>query len=113
MFIKDIEFDFDFYDVNDTERFEKAYAEMHAADTSGNTASEICKKQIAAVKTFFETVLGEGSYEKLVDKPTNIKCNVDALYFFIDCYEEYARETQNYKKEKEKQYSKYLPKNRR
>lgn len=113
MFIKDFEFDFDFYDVNDAERFEKAYAEMHATDTSGSTASEICKKQIAAVKTFLNTVLGEGAYEKLVDKPTNVKNNVDALYLLIDVYEEYARETANYKKEKEKQYSKYLPKNRR
>lgn len=113
MVIKDIEFDFDFNNVDDIEKFEKAYAEMQTADKTGSTTSEVCKKQIAAIKKFFENTLGEGAYQKLVEKTSNIKSNIDTLYLFIDCYEQYAKEIADYSKEKEKQYSKYMAKNRR
>ncbi len=113
MIIKNIEFDFDFNNVDDIERFEKAYAEMQTADKTGSTTSQVCKKQIDAIKNFFENTLGEGAYQKLVEKPSNIKSNIDTLYLFVDCYEQYAKEIADYSKEKEKQYSKYIVKNRR
>lgn len=113
MKINQQEFEFDFNNVDDVERFEKAFAVLNSMQHRGATASEIMKSQIAGIRQFFTTVLGEDAYGRLVATPSNMKANVDALYDFIDCYEAHLKDIELYNKEKTKRYSKYMAYNRR
>ena len=90
MTLNGIEFDFDFTDADDLERFENAYEALRTAqensEAQNEKASVIVRSQCLAVKAFFDEVLGEDAYAQLVQKPSSMEQNNDAIFDFVEAY---------------------------
>ena len=90
MTLNGIEFDFDFTDADDLERFENAYDALRTAqdnaEAENEKASVIVRSQCLAVKAFFDEVLGEDAYAQLVQKPSSMEQNNDAIFDFVEAY---------------------------
>lgn len=113
MQLKGMEFDFDFSDTEDLQRFEKAHEALLNTDTTGEKASEVARKQCAAAKTFFDTVLGVGAYEKLVDKPTSTLSNNNAIWDFVEAYQQAVAEAEKQQRQRLDKFKKYTAGRRR
>lgn len=106
MQLKGMEFAFDFTDAEDLERYEKAYEKLQQSIscTNKDIPSQVVRRQCAATKEFFDAVLGEGVYEKLVEKPTSAISNSNALWDFLDAYQQ---ETENAEKQQRQRLDKF------
>lgn len=115
MQINGIEFDFDFADADDLERFETAYTALskETEAKAGESNAQTLRRQCAATKTFFDEVLGQGSYDKIIDKPQNIRSNTEAIYDFADAYAAALEEMDALAQKRKARYEKYIPGKRR
>lgn len=115
MQLKGMEFAFDFTDAEDLERYEKAYEKLQQSIscTNKDTPSQAVRRQCAATKAFFDTVLGEGAYEKLVDKPTSALANSDVLWDFMEAYQREAETVEKQQRQRLDKFKKYTAGRRR
>lgn len=115
MQINGIEFDFDFAEADDLERFETAYAVLskETEAKTGESNAQTLRRQCAATKAFFDAVLGQGSYDKIVDKPQNIRSSTEAIYNFADAYAAALEEMDALAQKRRARYEKYTPGKRR
>ena len=113
MKIKDIEFNFDFNDIDDLERFEQAHQVLVNTKHECHTQSELARSQCNAIQLFLDTVLGDGAYKKIVTRPTNVQDNLDALSLFVDAYADAADELNEKNRAHAKKYTKYMAVTRR
>lgn len=115
MQINGIEFNFDFAEADDLERFETAYAALskEVEAKAGESHTQTLRRQCAATKNFFDTVLGQGYYDKIVDKPQNIRSNAEAIYDFADAYAAALEEMDALAQKRKARYEKYVPGKRR
>ena len=113
MQLKGMEFDFDFSDTEDLQRFEKAYEALLNTDTKNKKASEVARKQCAAAKIFFDTVLSVSAYEKLVDKPTSALSNNNAIWDFVEAYQQAVDEAKKQQRQRLDKFKKYTAGRRR
>lgn len=113
MQLKGMEFDFDFTDAEDLERYETAFEQLQKADTTAEKASEMVRKQCAATKAFFDAVLGKGAYEKLVSKPSSGLENANAILDFVEGYTQAMEQVEQQRAERLKKYKQYTAPKRR
>lgn len=117
MTLNGIEFDFDFTDADDLERFENAYdalrTEQDNAVAQNEKASAIVRSQCLAVKAFFDKVLGEGAYAQLVQKPSSMTQNNEAVFNFADAYTKAMQDVNAKTKKRLESFKKYAPQRRR
>ena len=117
MTLNGIEFDFDFTDADDLERFENAYEALQKAqenaETQNEKASAIVRSQCLAVKAFFDEVLGEDAYAQLVQKPSSMEQNNEAVFNFADAYTKAMQDVNAKAQKRLESFKKYAPKRRR
>lgn len=115
MQINGIEFNFDFAEADDLERFETAYAALskEVEAKTGETNAQTVRRQCAAAKAFFDAVLGPGTYEQLVSKPQNARANAEAICDFTDAYASAIEEMDALMQKRRARYEKYIPSKRR
>ena len=117
MTLNGIEFDFDFTDADDLERFENAYEALQKAqenaETQNEKASAIVRSQCLAVKAFFDEVLGEDAYAQLVQKPSSMEQNNEAVFNFADAYTKAMQDVNAKTQKRLESFKKYAPKRRR
>ncbi|HJC73214.1 MAG TPA: hypothetical protein H9698_10555 [Candidatus Ruthenibacterium merdavium] len=118
MTLNGIEFDFDFTDADDLERFENAYDALQKAqenaEAQNEKASVIVRSQCLAVKAFFDEVLGEDAYAQLVQKPSSMEQNNDAIFDFVEAYTKAMQDVNAKTKKRLESFTKFTaPKRRR
>ena len=117
MTLNGIEFDFDFTDADDLERFENAYDALRTAqenaEAENEKASAIVRSQCLAVKAFFDEVLGEGAYPQLVQKPSSMEQNNDAIFDFVEAYQKAMQDVGAKTQKRLESFKKFTPKHRR
>ncbi len=117
MTLNGIEFDFDFTDADDLERFENAYEALRTAqdnaEAQNEKASAIVRSQCLAVKAFFDEVLGEGAYPQLVQKPSSMEQNNDAIFDFVEAYQKAMQDVGAKTQKRLESFKKFTPKHRR
>lgn len=118
MTLNGIEFDFDFTDADDLERFENAYDALRTAqdnaEAENEKASVIVRSQCLAVKAFFDEVLGEDAYAQLVQKPSSMEQNNDAIFDFVEAYTKAMQDVNAKTKKRLESFTKFTaPKRRR
>ena len=109
------EFEFDFTDAEDLERFEKAYETLCQSTTPlpQESQSQTIRRQCEATKRFFDNVLGEGAYAKIVEKPTSALENSNAILDFAEAYRAAMDQIEQQQSQRLKKYQKYISTNRR
>lgn len=118
MTLNGIEFDFDFTDADDLERFENAYDTLRTAqenaEAQNEKASVIVRSQCLAVKAFFDELLGEDAYAQLVQKPSSMEQNNDAIFDFVEAYTKAMQDVNAKTKKRLESFTKFTaPKRRR
>lgn len=118
MTLNGIEFDFDFTDADDLERFENAYDALRTAqdnaEAENEKASVIVRSQCLAVKAFFDEVLGEDAYAQLVQKPSSMEQNNNAIFDFVEAYTKAMQDVNAKTKKRLESFTKFTaPKRRR
>lgn len=117
MTLNGIEFDFDFTDADDLERYENAYEALQKAQENAKAqnekASAIVRSQCLAVKAFFDEVLGEDAYAQLVQKPSSMEQNNDAIFDFVEAYTKAMQDVNAKTQKRLESFTKYTPKRRR
>lgn len=117
MTLNGIEFDFDFTDADDLERFENAYEALRTAQDNAEAqtekASAIVRSQCLAVKNFFDEVLGEDAYPQLVQKPSSMEQNNDAIFDFVEAYQKAMQDVGAKTQKRLESFKKFTPKRRR
>ena len=117
MTLNGIEFDFDFTDADDLERFENAYDALRTAqdnaEAQNEKASVIVRSQCLAVKAFFDEVLGEDAYPQLVQKPSSMEQNNDAIFDFVEAYQKAMQDVGAKTQKRLESFKKFTPKHRR
>ena len=118
MTLNGIEFDFDFTDADDLECFENAYDALRTAqdnaEAQNEKASVIVRSQCLAVKAFFDEVLGEDAYAQLVQKPSSMEQNNDAIFDFVEAYTKAMQDVNAKTKKRLESFTKFTaPKRRR
>ena len=117
MTLNGIEFDFDFTDADDLERFENAYDALRTAQDNAEAqtekASAIVRSQCLAVKAFFDEVLGEDAYPQLVQKPSSMEQNNDAIFDFVEAYQKAMQDVGVKTQKRLESFKKFTPKHRR
>lgn len=118
MTLNGIEFDFDFTDADDLERFENAYDALRTAqdnaEAENEKASVIVRSQCLAVKAFFDEVLGEDAYAQLVQNPSSMEQNNNAIFDFVEAYTKAMQDVNAKTKKRLESFTKFTaPKRRR
>ena len=83
MKVRGIEIDFDFFDADDIERFEKETKKVEEFSDKESkkdmTMSEAIRKECNAVENFFDNVFGEGTSEKIFKGKKNLNEHIKAF----------------------------------
>ena len=83
MKIRNIEFDFDFLDADDMERFEKeaqkVKEESENKEKEEMLYSELLRAECKIIDNFFNNVFGEGASKKIFKGKNNLKEHINAF----------------------------------
>ena len=118
MTLNGIEYALSQSDADDLERFENAYDALRTAqdnaEAENEKASVIVRSQCLAVKAFFDEVLGEDAYAQLVQKPSSMEQNNDAIFDFVEAYTKAMQDVNAKTKKRLESFTKFTaPKRRR
>ena len=71
------------------------------------------RSQCLAVKAFFDEVLGESAYPQLVQKPSSMEQNNDAIFDFVEAYQKAMQDVGAKTQKRLESFKKFTPKRRR
>lgn len=98
MKIRDIEFDFDFLDANDMERFEneaKKITEICQNNSIKSLSySDAIREECKIIDNFFDKVFGEGAAQKIFKGKMNLN---EHIFAFKDIVDEKVKKQQEFK----------------
>ncbi len=91
MLFRDMEFDFDIYDAEAAEDYEREAKALqaHSSDgiRKGESLSDYIKRQCEAIFAFFDNLLGEGTHRELFGDRVNLRVALETLQEFRDIVE--------------------------
>jgi len=90
MIFRDIELDFDIFDADNADLFEKAAKDMYSAvgQKDGEGLGDTIRRQCGAVFSFFDTLFGEGFHRELFGEETNLMECIEAFREFVNTVNE-------------------------
>lgn len=91
MTINGIELEFDFFDTEDVRRFETALAETQAEIIQAEkkeSLSDVYETVCQSVKSFFDTIFGEGTGDAVCGERDNFMNCINAFEVAIDTVDE-------------------------
>ena len=99
MKILDQEIEFDFFDAEQMERYEKeseiAQRELNSIDINKMKQSEFINKTCETIEKCFDNVFGEGTSEKIFEEKRNFRLCVKAFKDLVKAKKEQVNEIDN------------------
>ena len=99
MKILDKEIDFDFFDAEQMERYEKeseiAQKELNSIDINKMKQSEFINKTCETIEKCFDNVFGEGTSKKIFEEKRNFRLCVKAFKDLVKAKKEQVNEIDN------------------
>ena len=93
MKLNGIEFDnFDIYELENAERYEKAIELLNDMENVGGTVAEGIRQQCETIFDFFNTIYGEGTDKKIFGNKVNLLICVKTLGEFLNHVGEQKKE---------------------
>lgn len=106
MKIRNIEFDFNFFDADDFEKFERELIvvkeKCQKEEIKNLKVSEVIKKECKIIKDFFDNVFGEGTAFKIFGEKNNLQDCISA-------YEDIVNEKIKQQQDLQNTFDKYSP----